>query len=187
MSEELQKFIEGDLESFLPKNECGIYEGDSDGATVREPLSSQDSGEESSAPMESVALPVTAMRILLNVIRRSSASTMMGLQDELTEASEMILTEANSLLTQKKIAYRSTLPLTSGCDLFRRYITRCSLDFPDVSERATRDERCVPSCAASRISVSILPRSQTQCNARHSFPRARKRSSKGARRSLECP
>ncbi|GMI46713.1 hypothetical protein TrCOL_g1659 [Triparma columacea] len=79
--------------------------------------------------LDGVALPVGAMKVLLNVIKRSHAKTMMGLQDELELASRVILNFAN-----RELGTRSQIPLRSGCELFRRYITRCSLDFPDFTE-----------------------------------------------------
>jgi len=104
--------VEADLQSFL--------------STVSRPLGS--TGQISSA-LDGVALPVGAMKVLLNVIKRSEARTMMGLQDELEAASKVILDTAN-----KSTGHRSLIPLRSGCELFRRYITRCSLDFPDFKE-----------------------------------------------------
>lgn len=72
-----------------------------------------------------VAMPIAAMNALLGVVQRTSANTMMGLQDELKEASDQIL-EWNS--TEGS---RSNISLASGCDLFLRYSTRTFLELPD--------------------------------------------------------
>jgi translation initiation factor eIF-2B subunit alpha len=77
---------------------------------------------------ESMALPVAAMKALLEVIRRSGSNTMMGLQEELRTATRAMLQHAK---TNDICGFRSNIPLTSGCELFMRYVTRCFLDFPD--------------------------------------------------------
>jgi translation initiation factor eIF-2B subunit alpha len=82
--------------------------------------------------LESVALPIAAMKVLLNVIKRSPSTTMMGLQAELTQASaEMLDFSANT----EVCGFKSQIPLSSGCQLFLRYVTRSQLEFPDF-------ERC---------------------------------------------
>jgi len=83
-----------------------------------------------------LAMPVAAMNALLGVVERSSANTLMGLQDELKEASQEILDwnagEGN----------RSNISLASGCELFLRYSTRTFLEIPDFEQcRASILER----------------------------------------------
>ena len=45
--------------------------------------------------VDSVALPVAAMKAMLNVIKRSGSTTMMGLQEELQTAYKSMLVELN--------------------------------------------------------------------------------------------
>ncbi|GMH53954.1 hypothetical protein TrVE_jg10190 [Triparma verrucosa] len=75
-----------------------------------------------SSPSHSdVALPVAAMKVMLNVIKRSKAITMTGLLQELETAKEGML----GLAASKDICgFRSHIPLQSGCELFMRYVTR---------------------------------------------------------------
>lgn len=75
-----------------------------------------------------VAMPVAAMNALLGVVQRSSANTMMGLQDELKEASQEIL-DWNS-----REGNRSNIALASGCELFLRYSTRTFLELTEFKE-----------------------------------------------------
>ena len=71
------------------------------------------------------------MQVLLAVIKRSTASTMMGLQSELESAKGAML----DLAKEAHICgFRSHIPLQSGCELFMRYVTRCFLDFPDFKQ-----------------------------------------------------
>ena len=105
----------------------------------------------------SIPLPVAAIRVLLNVIRRSKAETMMGLQAELRDASDDMVnfaklggpqttTNATTTTTTRYVlAGRSYIALSSGCELFLKYVTRASLDTPhfqqcksQVLERGTR-------------------------------------------------
>lgn len=75
-----------------------------------------------------VAMPVAAMNALLGVVERTSANTMMGLQDELKEASQIMLEWSNQHTA------RSNIPLSSGCELFLKYITRTFLELPDFDQ-----------------------------------------------------
>jgi translation initiation factor eIF-2B subunit alpha len=72
-----------------------------------------------------VAMPVAAMNALLGVVERTTSHTMMGLQNELKEASRIML-EWNT-----KDGSRSNISLQSGCDLFLRYSTRTFLELDD--------------------------------------------------------
>ena len=62
-----------------------------------------------------MALPVAAIKTLLGVIQRSNSNTMMGLQEELRQASEVMLHWASS---NTSLINRSTIALSSGCELF---------------------------------------------------------------------
>ena len=85
----------------------------------------------SSSQQTEIALPVAAMKVLLEVIRRSTSSTMMGLQGELEEAKTAMLDLAKE---ENICGFRSHIPLQSGCELFMRYVTRCYLDFPNFTQ-----------------------------------------------------
>jgi translation initiation factor eIF-2B subunit alpha len=83
------------------------------------------------AILDSVALPVAAMKVLLNVIKRSASTTMMGLQAELGAASKAMLEHCEH---HEICGFKSHIPLSSGCELFMRYVTRSFLDFPDFDK-----------------------------------------------------
>jgi translation initiation factor eIF-2B subunit alpha len=102
-----------------------------------------------------IPLPVAAIRVLLDVIRRSQAETMMGLQAALREASELMLdfarrggpivvtTEDNNNENNNKgssaniryiLAGRYHIALSSGCEIFMKHVTRMSqLETPDFN------------------------------------------------------
>ncbi|KAL9182323.1 hypothetical protein ACHAXT_012975 [Thalassiosira profunda] len=94
----------------------------------------------------STPLPVAAIRVLLNVIRRSNAETMMGLQADLRDASDVMVAFAKKggpiqhknedgarVSTRYLLAGRSHIALSSGCELFLKYVTRASLETPDFT------------------------------------------------------
>lgn len=69
-----------------------------------------------------LAEAVAAIKALTAVIRRSQASTMMGLEIELKNASEAL-----------KAWDETSIPLSAGCDLFLRYVTRTTaLEYEDI-------------------------------------------------------
>jgi translation initiation factor eIF-2B subunit alpha len=74
-----------------------------------------------------MAVPVAAIKALLGVVQRSQAETMMGLQDELAQATHEIMTQSFG-------RRRSQIALKSGCELFLKYITRTFLELPDFNE-----------------------------------------------------
>lgn len=76
------------------------------------------------------AVPVAAIKALLGVVQRSKAETMMGLQDELREASEL-MTNNYHRMTQRS---SSKIALQSGIELFLKYITRTFLETPNFDE-----------------------------------------------------
>jgi hypothetical protein len=71
-----------------------------------------------------VAVPVSAMKTLISVIKKSKGTTWMQLEQELRTV-VILLKEcsANDLLGRTKIS------LGSGCDLFMKYVTRSFLEF----------------------------------------------------------
>lgn len=84
-----------------------------------------------------VAMPVAAMNALLGVVERTSSHTMMGLDDELKEAAQIMLTWNAS-----EEGNRSNISLKSGCDLFLKYSTRTFLELDDFDAcRAAMLER----------------------------------------------
>lgn len=68
-----------------------------------------------------MAMPVAAISALLCVVQRSRAETMMGLQDELKQAADIML---------RNVSNRSNIAVSSGCELFLKYITRTFLELP---------------------------------------------------------
>jgi translation initiation factor eIF-2B subunit alpha len=76
-----------------------------------------------------MAMPVAAIKALLGVVQRSTAHTMMGMQDELKIASQEMLDYA-----AKNVRNRSHIALASGCELFLKYITRTFLESPSFEE-----------------------------------------------------
>lgn len=73
------------------------------------------------------AVPVAAIKALLGVVQRSTAETMMGLQNELEQAAEQIQESGVS-------TYHSQVALQSGCQLFLKYITRTFLELENFEE-----------------------------------------------------
>ena len=95
-------------------------------------------------------LPVAAIRVLLDVIRRSGAETMMGLQADLRDASDVMVefarkggpvvttTATGSATTNYILAGRYHIALSSGCELLLKHVTRASLETPDFRECRAR-------------------------------------------------
>lgn len=75
------------------------------------------------------AIPVAAIKTLLDVVQRSTAHTMMGLQNDLEQAKADLVK-----YFPKIVKGRSHIPLSSGCDLFLHYVTRTFLELPDFEE-----------------------------------------------------
>lgn len=76
-----------------------------------------------------MATPVAAIKALLGVVQRSKATTMMGLQDELKQAKEIMIKDI--IKNEAESRGRSLIALASGCDLFLKYVTRSFLETPD--------------------------------------------------------
>nr|XP_024399407.1 translation initiation factor eIF-2B subunit alpha-like isoform X2 [Physcomitrium patens]PNR38039.1 hypothetical protein PHYPA_021150 [Physcomitrium patens] len=75
-----------------------------------------------------LAEAVAAIKALTAVIKRSGASTMMGLEVELKEASDAL-----------KAWDESSISLSAGCDLFMRYVTRTSaIEYEDIEAGKAR-------------------------------------------------
>lgn len=99
-----------------------------------------------------MALPVAAIKVLLGVVQRSKATTMMGLQDELIQAREVMLNDMSGT------GGRSLISLASGCDLFLKYVTRSFLELPDFEacrqEVVERGERFAGVSLAARDRIA---------------------------------
>lgn len=77
-----------------------------------------------------MATPVAAIKALLGVVQRSKATTMMGLQDELKIARDIMIKDFETS-DRSKTRGGSLISLASGCDLFLKYVTRSFLESPD--------------------------------------------------------
>jgi len=122
----------------------------------------------------STPLPVAAIRVLLNVIRRSEAETMMGLQADLRDASDVMLefakrggpvpssssSDASATATRYLLAGRSHIALSSGCELFLKHVTRASLETPDFqrckSQVLERGERFAELSTRARDRIAVV-------------------------------
>lgn len=84
------------------------------------------------------AMPVAAIKALLGVVERSKANTMMGLQDELKQASECMINAASGADTSHWLTTSTrshSIALSSGCELFLKYVTRTFLEeLPNFEE-----------------------------------------------------
>ncbi|CAN0225388.1 unnamed protein product [Ectocarpus sp. 6 AP-2014] len=67
------------------------------------------------------ALPVAAIKTLIGVIRRSTNTTIRGMEAELKEAIQLM---EDKMETDSPDNSRSTISLTSGCQLFLRHVSR---------------------------------------------------------------
>ena len=77
-----------------------------------------------------MAVPVAAISALLCVVQRSKAETMMGLQDELKQAADLMRQNFHTSTS----GARSYIAVQSGCELFLKYITRTFLELPNFEE-----------------------------------------------------
>jgi translation initiation factor eIF-2B subunit alpha len=95
------------------------------------------------------AVPVAAIKVLLGVVQRSQAETMMGLQDELRQASAQMQQQNE----------HSPVALQSGCQLFLKYITRTFLELPNFEECRQaileRGERLQMMSATARDRIAV--------------------------------
>ena len=93
-----------------------------------------------------MAIPVAAMKTLLNVVQRSKSETMMGLQHELQQASKVIMNYNNKNYHNRDHPDNPTstrllntpssysISLQSGIELFLIYITRSYLETPNFND-----------------------------------------------------
>ena len=84
-----------------------------------------------------MATPVAAIKALLGVVQRSKATTMMGLQDELKQARDIMVKDFENR-DEANSRGGSLIALSSGCELFLKYVTRSFLELPDFE--ASRQE-----------------------------------------------
>eukprot|EP00948_MAST-09A_sp_MAST-9A-sp1_P003847 g3847.t1 len=77
-----------------------------------------------------IAVAVAAIKALTGVIKRSRASTMMGLQIELRSASEQLIDLMKYYQSVAKIE-KTTISMKAACELFLRHVTRTFLDQQD--------------------------------------------------------
>jgi translation initiation factor eIF-2B subunit alpha len=104
-----------------------------------------------------MATPVAAIKALLGVVQRSTATTMMGLQDELKQARAIMIKDFEDHASTS-IRGRSLIALSSGCDLFLKYVTRSFLEVPDFEpcrqEVLERGERFAGISLAARDRIA---------------------------------
>ena len=82
-------------------------------------------------------MAIAAIEVLMGVIERSSAATMMGLQHELDQAKSCLLRHAASP-EATALRGRPLIAVESGCELFLRHVMRefASLDFGECRAAA---------------------------------------------------
>ena len=104
-----------------------------------------------------MATPVAAIKALLGVVQRSKATTMMGLQDELKQAKDLMIHDLKNEADSSSRG-RSLIALASGCDLFLKYVTRSFLELPDFEacrqEVLERGERFADISLAARDRIA---------------------------------
>lgn len=104
-----------------------------------------------------MATPVAAIKALLGVVQRSQATTMMGLQDELKQARDIMVQDFESNDPSNSRG-GSLIALSSGCDLFLKYVTRSFLELPDFEacrqEVLDRGERFAGISLAARDRIA---------------------------------
>eukprot|EP01099_Mayorella_cantabrigiensis_P002201 TRINITY_DN1970_c0_g1_i1.p1 TRINITY_DN1970_c0_g1~~TRINITY_DN1970_c0_g1_i1.p1 ORF type:complete len:245 (-),score=55.03 TRINITY_DN1970_c0_g1_i1:341-1075(-) len=95
------------------------------------------------------AFAVAAVKVLVEVLTRSGATTMMELKSELDDAKEEV-----------KAWNKDIISLSSGCELFTRFVTRASLeiqDFETCKERLVqRAERFLQIASGSKRKIAQL-------------------------------
>jgi len=102
-------------------------------------------------PETSVA--VAAVQALTEVLRHSEASTMMEVQKELKLASSQLVETQHNSCSQSQVT-----SITSGCELFTRFVTRAFLDIPNFEEckrvLIQRSERFKDMTVGSRLRIA---------------------------------
>jgi translation initiation factor 2B subunit (eIF-2B alpha/beta/delta family) len=136
--------------SRAPSSSSSQLDPELEEAVVKEFLELLHSDEPSG---DSISMPVAGVKVLIGVIRRSKAATVMGMERELRQT-------ADALLNSVKLHSKSTIALSSGCELFLRYVTRCSLDFPDFDDCKLqvlqRGEKFAEMSVTSRLRIAEL-------------------------------
>ena len=125
------------------------------------------------------AVPVAAIKALLEVVQRSRAETMMGLQDELQTAAKCMTENYHTIYYagggENQFSTRissSHIALQSGIELFLKYVTRTFLESPSFEEcrqsvlergarfqsmsLAARDRIVANSCSFIRMNCTVL-------------------------------
>ena len=119
------------------------------------------------------AVPVAAIKALLEVVQRSRAETMMGLQDELQTAAKTMTGHYHTIYYSAGTRISSShIALQSGIELFLKYVTRTFLESPSFEEcrqsvlergarfqsmsLAARDRIVVNSVAFVRMNCTVL-------------------------------
>jgi translation initiation factor eIF-2B subunit alpha len=117
----------------------------------------RDGGPHSLFDKTVMAMPVAAIKALLGVVQRSEATTMMGLQDELKQARDIMVKDFESQDASKSRG-GSLIALSSGCELFLKYVTRSFLELPDFEacrqEVLDRGERFAGVSVAARDRIA---------------------------------
>lgn len=121
-------------------------------------MASSEEVEFNEAVARDVAIPVAAIQVLLGVIRRSSAATMHGLDEELHVARDRLVRYCEEHSTA--LQGRTSISLSSGCELFMRHVTRTFLEFEDFErckdELLTRGQRFERQSLVSRDGIASV-------------------------------
>jgi hypothetical protein len=75
------------------------------------------------------SLSIIAIKALLRTIEHSTATTMMGLHDDLQSAMKALKAHAEAQDVLQNFNRSSVLSLQSGCELFVRYVSRTFMDY----------------------------------------------------------
>ncbi|EGG13296.1 translation initiation factor eIF-2B alpha subunit [Cavenderia fasciculata] len=99
---------------------------------------------------QEAALAIPVIRVLIEVIRKSQAATIMGLQKDLEHATHNL----------KQCSFNTSISLNSVCELFIRFVTRTSFDFPNFDQckitLIERGEQLSKKSANSRTKIAKL-------------------------------
>lgn len=104
---------------------------------------------------EDIAVPVGCMRVLVSCMRKSTANTFQELELHLRGAVRQLKACPPILLSG-----RTHLSLSSGCDLFMKYVTRAFLEYEDFAackqELLRRGEKFAGMSMSSRSSIAKI-------------------------------
>jgi translation initiation factor eIF-2B subunit alpha len=97
-----------------------------------------------------IAHAVAAIKALTQVTKSSKAATIMGLEKELKTAADVL----------KEAIKNAPFSLSSGCELFTRFVTKTSLDIPDFEtckkKLIDRGDQFAQKSQASRAKIAQL-------------------------------